>query len=387
MDEVHYLADRFRGAVWEEVIIHLPDVGAAGLAVGDGEQRRGVRRLAGHRARRHRGGRRASTGRCRCGSTCWSAAGCSTCSHDGRRGRRATTVNPELRAARPRRRPARLRAARRGRAAAAAAAARPARRASAPPPAPRSSTGWTARACCRRSPSSSAGPAATPPSQQCLRAGLRLTTAERARRDPRGSSRRARADIAARGPATCSATGSGSTALERGVAAHHAGHAAGVQGGRRGAVRPRPGQGGLRHRDPGAGHQHAGPLRGARAAGQVQRRGPRRRHAGGVHPAHRPGRPARHRRRGPRGRRCGSPGVDPRPVAGLASHPHLPAALQLPADATTWPSTWSASSAATRARELLESSFAQFQADRAVVGLARQVRRNEEALDGLRARR
>ncbi len=25
MDEVHYLSDRFRGAVWEEVIIHLPD--------------------------------------------------------------------------------------------------------------------------------------------------------------------------------------------------------------------------------------------------------------------------------------------------------------------------------------------------------------------------
>ncbi len=36
------------------------------------------------------------------------------------------------------------------------------------------------------------------------------------------------------------------------------------------------------------------------------------------------------------------------------------------------------------AREILESSFAQFQADRAVVGLARQVRRNEEALDGYR---
>ena len=29
MDEVHYLADRFRGAVWEEVIIHLPAVGDA----------------------------------------------------------------------------------------------------------------------------------------------------------------------------------------------------------------------------------------------------------------------------------------------------------------------------------------------------------------------
>jgi len=25
MDEVHYLADRFRGAVWEEVILHLPN--------------------------------------------------------------------------------------------------------------------------------------------------------------------------------------------------------------------------------------------------------------------------------------------------------------------------------------------------------------------------
>src|SRR5690606_24600691 len=37
-----------------------------------------------------------------------------------------------------------------------------------------------------------------------------------------------------------------------------------------------------------------------------------------------------------------------------------------------------------RAREILESSFAQFQADRAVVGLARQVREAEESLDGYR---
>ena len=34
------------------------------------------------------------------------------------------------------------------------------------------------------------------------------------------------------------------------------------------------------------------------------------------------------------------------------------------------------------ARELLETSFAQFQADRAVVGLAKQVRKQEEALEG-----
>ncbi len=36
------------------------------------------------------------------------------------------------------------------------------------------------------------------------------------------------------------------------------------------------------------------------------------------------------------------------------------------------------------ARELLETSFAQFQADRAVVGLARQVRKQEEAIEGYR---
>ena len=38
-----------------------------------------------------------------------------------------------------------------------------------------------------------------------------------------------------------------------------------------------------------------------------------------------------------------------------------------------------------RAREILESSFAQFQADRAVVGLARQVREQEESLSGYRS--
>ena len=37
-----------------------------------------------------------------------------------------------------------------------------------------------------------------------------------------------------------------------------------------------PGPGGLRHRDPGARHQHAGPDGGDRAAGQVERRDPRR---------------------------------------------------------------------------------------------------------------
>ncbi|BDM68441.1 helicase [Streptomyces nigrescens] len=38
-----------------------------------------------------------------------------------------------------------------------------------------------------------------------------------------------------------------------------------------------------------------------------------------------------------------------------------------------------------RSRELLEMSFAQFQADKSVVGISRQVQRNEEGLDGYRA--
>ncbi|HEX5566807.1 MAG TPA: DEAD/DEAH box helicase [Streptomyces sp.] len=38
-----------------------------------------------------------------------------------------------------------------------------------------------------------------------------------------------------------------------------------------------------------------------------------------------------------------------------------------------------------RSRELLETSFAQFQADRAVVGISRRVQRNEEGLEGYRA--
>ena len=93
--------------------------------------------------------------------------------------------------------------------------------------------------------------------------------------------------------------------------------------------------------------------------------------------------PARHRRRGARRRavaarastRARSPG-SPRPAPTRCG--------RRSGRRTTWRSTWSARSGGTRAREMLESSFAQFQADRAVVGLARQVRRNEEALAGYR---
>jgi ATP-dependent RNA helicase HelY len=75
------------------------------------------------------------------------------------------------------------------------------------------------------------------------------------------------------------------------------------------------------------------------------------------------------------------PGLDPEAVAGLAStrtyplrssfRPTYNMAVNLVAQFGRGP-----------AREILETSFAQFQADRAVVGLARQARRQEEALEG-----
>ena len=76
-----------------------------------------------------------------------------------------------------------------------------------------------------------------------------------------------------------------------------------------------------------------------------------------------------------------STGLDPRAVAGLAStrtyplrssfRPTYNMAVNLVAQVGR-----------ERAREVLETSFAQFQADRSVVGLARQVRTHESALDG-----
>ncbi|MBA2774608.1 MAG: DEAD/DEAH box helicase [Nocardioidaceae bacterium] len=76
-----------------------------------------------------------------------------------------------------------------------------------------------------------------------------------------------------------------------------------------------------------------------------------------------------------------APGFDPTTVAGLAS------TRTYPLRSSFRPSYNMAVNLVRQvgrvtARELLESSFAQFQADRAVVGLARQVRKAEEALEG-----
>jgi ATP-dependent RNA helicase HelY len=75
------------------------------------------------------------------------------------------------------------------------------------------------------------------------------------------------------------------------------------------------------------------------------------------------------------------PGVDPVAVAGLASTRTYPLR-------SSFRPTYNMAVnlvdqvGRERAREILETSFAQFQADRAVVGLARQVRRNTEGLEG-----
>ena len=106
-------------------------------------------------------------------------------------------------------------------------------------------------------------------------------------------------------------------------------HAADVQGVRRGAVPARAVPGGVRHRDAGARHQHAGPLGRHREAVEVERRDPRRHHAGGVHPAHRACRATRHRRRGPR-RRPLAAGLRPQGRRRTGLDPHLSVEVVVP---------------------------------------------------------
>jgi ATP-dependent RNA helicase HelY len=78
------------------------------------------------------------------------------------------------------------------------------------------------------------------------------------------------------------------------------------------------------------------------------------------------------------------PGMDPGAVAGLASTRTYPLnssfrpSYNMAVNLTGW-------AGRARASALLESSFAQFQADRGVVGLTRQVRKNHQAMDELAA--
>ncbi|WP_031465783.1 DEAD/DEAH box helicase [Sciscionella sediminilitoris] len=75
------------------------------------------------------------------------------------------------------------------------------------------------------------------------------------------------------------------------------------------------------------------------------------------------------------------PGMDPKQVAGLASTRTYPLRSSF-RPGYNMAINLVAAFGADAARELLEQSFAQFQTDRSVVGMARRVERNKEALEG-----
>ena len=136
--------------------------------------------------------------------------------------------------------------------------------------------------------------------------------------------------------------------LEAGVAAHHAGHGAAVQGGGRGVLRRGPGEGGVRHRDPGPRHQHAGPDGGDREALEVHRRAPRVPHAGRSTPSS-PGGPG-----GGASTTSATPSCCGRRSSPSTRWPRwrasrtLRAHVVVPARPTTWPPTWCGATRPTR---------------------------------------
>ena len=325
LDEVHYLQNAYRGPVWEEVIIHAPPRGGPGVPVGHGLQRRGARRLDPHRPgdddRRHRGSPAGGLARPVPAGRQGLASGCCCC-------RPSSTAGPTLRRPPSTPRPCAIRGCGAGPGAGCS-----------PPGGSRSLELLDehdmlpaiyfifSRAACDDAVA------------QCVREGKRLTTVGGAPPDPghrrgprRGAVRRRPARARLRRLADRPGGGLRRPPRRPGPA---------LQGGGRGLLRGRSGQGGVRHRDPVARHQHAGPLGGDREAHQVHRRTPRVPHAGGVHPAHRSGRPARHRR----GRLRRGPVVALRalrPGGRAGRGPHLRPDAAASAPPTTWPPTWCA---------------------------------------------
>ncbi len=220
---------------------------------------------------------------------------------------------------------------------------------------------------------------------QCLRSSLRLTTEEERAQIAEVIDHRCGdledSDLAVLGYYEWR------EALLRGIAAAPRRPAAGIPAHRRGVVHRRADPGRLRHRDTGIGHQHAGPHRGVGAAGEVQRRTAPPADARRVHPADRPGRPARHRRRGPRRGALAARRGDHR--TGTRS-PGLASTRTFPLRSSFAPSYNMTINLVNRvgteqAHRLLEKSFAQYQADRSVVSLVRGVERGQQMLDEVAA--
>ena len=293
MDEVHFLADRMRGAVWEEVILHLPeDVRLVSLSatVSNAEEFGGwiqtVRgdttvvvdehrpvplwqhMMVGKRVFDLFEGTDAATGRPRP----WSTPSCSATSRIGARPTGCRTGSRGARAARRSRpgggRPTIYR----------------------PPSRPDvigvldhegllpAITFVFSRAGCDAAV------------KQCLRSPLRLTDDEERARIAEVIDRRCAdlddADLVVLGYYEWR------EGLLRGLAAHHAGLLPVFRHTVEELFTAGSGEGRIRHGDTGFGHQHARAHRRAGAAGQVQRRAARAADAGGVHPADGPRRAA-----------------------------------------------------------------------------------------------
>jgi ATP-dependent RNA helicase HelY len=380
LDEVHYLADSSRGAVWEEVIIHLPEsvrVAALSATVSNAEE-------FGEWLDQVRGGTTVIVDEHR-PVPLWQHVLAGNRLYDLFTDDEHTRVNPELlRVAQrdtwiERRSPPRPgRGGRR-----ALPGGRPSRRA------PRFPMAYRPDVIARLDASgllpaitfifSRAGCDAAV--QQCLAAGLRLTTPEEAEAIQQIAERRI-ADIP---PEDLVVLGYGEwlEGLRRGIAAHHAGMlpafkevveelfaaglvravfatetlALGINMPARTVV--------IEKLDKWNGETHANLTAGeyTQLTGRAGRRGIDVEGHAVV---------------------LWHPGMDPGAVAGLASTRTYPLnssfrpSYNMAVNLTGW-------AGRARASALLESSFAQFQADRGVVGLARQVRKNRQALAELAA--
>ena len=316
LDEVHYLADRSRGAVWEEVIIHLPEsvrVVALSATVSNAEE-------FGEWLDQVRGGTAVIVDEQR-PVPLWQHVLAGNRLYDLFTDDEHTRVNPEL-----------LRVAQRDTWIERKAPARPGRGGRRPrrfAPAYRPDvisrlddggllpaiTFIFSRAGCDAAV------------EQCLVAGLRLTTPEEAALIQQVAGRRT-ADIP---PEDLTVLGYGEwlEGLRRGIAAHHAGMLPAFKE----VVEELFAAGLVRAvfatETLALGINMPGQDRGHREAGQVERRDPREPDRGGVHPADRARRATRHRRRGPR-RRAVAAEYGPRCRGRPGQHPYLPPQLELP---------------------------------------------------------
>jgi ATP-dependent RNA helicase HelY len=370
LDEVHYLADSSRGAVWEEVIIHLPEsvrVVALSATVSNAEE-------FGDWLDQVRGGTTVIVDEHR-PVPLWQHVLAGNRLYDLFTDDEHTRVNPEL-----------IRAAQRDAWIERKAPPRPGRGGRRPRRFP---LAYRPDVIARLDASgllpaitfifSRAGCDAAV--QQCLAAGLRLTTPEEAEAIQQTAERRT-ADIP---PEDLAVLGYGEwlDGLRRGIAAHHAGMlpafkevveelfaaglvravfatetlALGINMPARTVV--------IERLDKWNGETHANLTAGeyTQLTGRAGRRGIDVEGHAVV---------------------LWQPGMDPGVVAGLASTRTYPLnssfrpSYNMAVNLTGW-------AGRTRASALLESSFAQFQADRGVVGLARQVRKNHQAMAELAA--